>query len=170
MASEQNTSTGIDKEAQQIIDQQMENVKQKEAAAFPCSLFSQSDIDTLLGNPLDKGSYAFENVSENERRYKRESCSWSALRGEGNEVSLWVALPKHFESGQVECSPGSDDRKVSGIGDHAWWEYQKFFGMGTLRVCSTKAMLEVKVDLTDNNEAMARNIAQTVAELVLASQ
>jgi hypothetical protein len=158
------------KEAQKIIDQQMEVNKQKEASTFPCSLFEQSEIETLVGNPLDKGSYAFNNRFENNHQYKSESCSWSPMQGEGNEVSLWVSQPKHFDSGQVECSPGDDNRKISGIGDQAWWEYQKYFGMGTLRVCSTKAMLEVKVDLTSNDEAMARKIAQTMAEKVLASE
>jgi len=42
--------------------------------------------------------------------------------------------------------------------------------MSTLRACSAKAMLEVKIDLTINDEAMARNIAKTMAEKVLASQ
>ena len=42
--------------------------------------------------------------------------------------------------------------------------------MGTLRVCSAKAMLEVKVDLTTKEEGAARTIAQAVAEKVLASQ
>jgi len=158
------------KEAQEIINQQMVSLQQKEAATFPCSMFSQSELEALVGNPLDKGSYAFNNVTENDRRYKTESCDWSAAQGEGNEVGLWIALRKHFDSGQVECSPGSDDRKISGIGDQAWWEYQKFFGMGTLRVCSAKAMLEVKVDLANKDEAKARNIAQTMAKKVLSLQ
>jgi len=157
-------------EAQKIIDQQMEALKQKEASTFPCSLFEQSEIEILVGNPLAKGSYAFNNRFENNRQYKSESCIWSPMQGEGNEVSLWVNQPKHYDSGQVECSPGNDNRKISGIGDQAWCEYQKYFGMGTLRVCSMKAMLEVKVDLTSNDEAMARKIAQTMAEKVLASQ
>lgn len=166
----QYSSDQPNKDAQEIIEQQMETLKQKEASMFPCSLFAQSEIETLVGNPLAKGSYAFNNRFENDRQYKSESCGWSALQGEGNEVSLWVSLPKHFDSGQVGCSPGDNNRKISGIGDQAWWEYQKFFGMGTLRVCSSKAMLEVKVDLTSNDEAMARKIAQTMAEKVLASQ
>ena len=54
--------------------------------------------------------------------------------------------------------------------DRAWWEFQKYFGMGTLRVCSAKAMLEVKVDLTTRDEAVAKAIAQKMAERVLSSQ
>jgi hypothetical protein len=34
----------------------------------------------------------------------------------------------------------------------------------------TAHVLEVKVDLTSNDEAMARKIAQTIAEKVLASE
>jgi hypothetical protein len=42
--------------------------------------------------------------------------------------------------------------------------------MGTLRVCSADAMLEVEVDLTNNDQAVAGKIAQTMAEKVLTSQ
>ena len=160
----------VDPDAQAIIDQQLESLKQQEAARFPCSLFPQADIDALLGNALGQGSYAFNHRFESDRQYDSESCSWSPLQGEGNEASLWVSLPKHFDTGQVACSPGSANREIAGVGDRAWWEYQKFFGLGTLRVCTAKAMLEVKVDLTGNDEAAARKIAQTMADRVMASQ
>jgi hypothetical protein len=160
----------IDPDAQRIIDQQMKGLKEREAATFPCSLFPQAEIETLVGNPLDKGAYAFNNVIRNDHQYKSESCDWSAAGGDGNEVGLTVSLPKHFASGEVECEPGSDDQKTSGVGDQAWWDYQKFFGMGTLRVCSAKAMLEVKVTVTSKDQALARKIAQAMAEKVLASQ
>lgn len=160
----------IDKEAQEIIEEQMKSLQEREAATFPCSLFPQAEIEALVGNPLDKGSYTFNHRFEDDRQYQSESCDWSAAGGEGNEVDLWVSLPKHFSSGRVECSPGSDNRKVSGIGDQAWWEYQEYFGMGTLRVCAAQAMVEVQVDLTGNDEAVARKIAQTMAEKVLASR
>jgi len=160
----------IDPEAQKIIDQQMKSLKEQEAATFPCSLFPQAEIEALVGNPLDKGSYAFNNVSTNDRQYKSESCDWSAAGGGGNEVGLSVSLPKHFASGQVECVAGSDYQKTTGIGDQAWWDYKKFFGMGTLRVCAPKAMVEVKVTVTSKDEALARKIADTMAAKVLASQ
>ena len=80
-----------------------------------------------------------------------------------------MSLPKHFASGPVECEPGSDDQKTSGVGDQAWWDYQKFFGMGTLRVCSAKAMLEVTVTVPSKDQALARKIAPAMAEKVLAS-
>jgi hypothetical protein len=157
-------------EAQDIIEQQMKSLQEKEASTFPCRLWSQEAIEALAGNPLDKGSYTFVNAFENDREYQREECSWSAKGGQGTAVGLWVSLPKHFASGQVECSPGSEHAKIAGIGDQAWWDYQKFAGMGTLRVCSARAMLEVNVDLEGNDEALARTIAQTMSEHVLASQ
>lgn len=160
----------IDKEAQKIIDEQMKSLQDREAATFPCSLFPHADIEALAGNPLDKGSYAFNKVSTNDRQYQSESCDWSAAGGDGNEVGLWVSLPKHFASGQVECMPGSDHQKTPGLGDQAWWDYKKFFGMGTLRVCSAKAMLEVRVTVTSKDEKLARKITQTIAQKVLASQ
>jgi hypothetical protein len=160
----------INKEAEKVIDQQLNDLQEREAATFPCSLFPQTEIEPLVGNPLDKGSYAFNNVTSNGLQYKSESCNWSAAGGSGNEVGLWVSLPKHFASGRVECVPGSDYQKTSGIGDQAWWDYKKFFGMGTLRVCSVKGMLEVKVTVTTKDEALARRIAQTMAEKVLASR
>jgi hypothetical protein len=157
-------------EAGKIIDQQLARLKQKEAAQFPCSLFPQQEIEALVGNPLETGSYTFNNVTHNDHQFRSESCDWSARGGEGSEVGVWVSLPKHFDSGKVECSPGSANAKVPGIGDQAWWEYQRYFGMGTLRVCSGKAMLEVKVTVKSKEEAAARAIAQTAAEKVLASQ
>lgn len=54
--------------------------------------------------------------------------------------------------------------------NQAWWDYKKFFGMGTLRVCSAKAMLEVRVTVTSKDEKLARKITQTIAQKVLASQ
>ena len=161
-------SAPIDKEARKIIDEQTERLQDREAATFPCSLFPQADVEALVGNPLGKGSYAFNNVSTNDRQYKSESCDWSAAGGDGNEVGLWVSLPKHFASGQVECIPGSEHQKTPGLGDQAWWDYKKFFG--TLRVCSAKAMLEVTVTVTSKDEKLARKIAQTIAQRVLASQ
>ena len=42
--------------------------------------------------------------------------------------------------------------------------------MGTLRVCSPKAMLEVKVTVTSKEETAAKTIAQRITEKVLSSQ
>jgi hypothetical protein len=161
-------SAAPEQQAQAIIDQQLQRMQEREAATFPCSLFPQAELEALLGNPLDKGSYAFNNVSDNDHSYKSESCAWSAAQGSGNEADLWVSQPKHFVSGQVECSPGSG-QEISGIGDQAWWNFQKYFGTGTLRVCSTQAMLEVKITMAGKNEAKARKIAGTMAEKVLES-
>lgn len=160
----------IDPEAQKVIDQQMKRMQEKEAATFPCSLFPQAEIEALVGNRVDKGAYAFNHVIRDDHQYKSQSCDWSAAVGNGNEVDLTVSLPKHFASGQVECEPGSENQKTTGIGDQAWWDYKKFFGMGTLNVCSTKALIEVKVTVPSKDEALARKIAQTMAEKVLASQ
>lgn len=154
-------------EADKIIEQELTKVQRKEAATWPCSLFPQPEIEALVGNPLDKGSYAFNNVSENDHEYKSESCDWSARSDEGNEVGLWVSVPKHFKSGRVECSPGGVNQEISGIGDRAWWEYEKYWGRGALRVCSAKAMLEVKVTVKSKDEATAKKIAETMANTVL---
>ncbi|MEK6775888.1 MAG: hypothetical protein AABY87_03265 [bacterium] len=116
------------READKIVEQEMENMQKQEAATFPCSVFTQEEIEALAGNPLDKGSYMFENRTEDDRVYKSESCAWSAKGGQGNEVSLQVSLAKHFDSGQVVCYPplGAEDdnpwapKKVSGVGDQAW--------------------------------------------------
>jgi hypothetical protein len=162
--------TAEQKEAEKIIDQKLAEVKRTDAARYPCSLFPQPEIEALVGNPLETGNYTFNNVSEDAHSFKAENCDWSAKGGEGNEAGVWASLPKHFDSGKVECSPGSDSDTISGIGDHAWWNYQKAYGMGALRVCSTKAMLEVKVTVKSKEEAAARKMAQTMAERVLASQ
>lgn len=166
------------READQIVGQGMEKMQKQEAATFPCSVFTQEEIEALAGNPLDKGSYMFENRTEDDRVYKGESCAWSAKGGQGNEVSLRVSQAKHFDSGQVVCYPAlgaeADNRwapkKIPGIGDQAWWEYKKSWGMGTLRFCSAKMLAEVHVDLTGDDEAAAEKMARAVAGKVLASQ
>jgi hypothetical protein len=160
----------MQKDADKTIAREMARVQQKDASTWPCSLFPQAEAEALVGNPLDKGSYTFNNVTDNDHQYKSESCAWSASGGGGNEASLWVSLPKHFDSGQVECSPGSGNKQVSGIGNSTWWDYQKYWGAGTLRVCAAKAMLEVKVTLKSKDEAATRKIAEEMAEKVLASQ
>ena len=129
----------MSREADKIIDQQMEKIHEQEAATFPCSLFPQEEIEALVGNPLEEGRYTFENRSEDGRKYGSESCAWSAKGAEGNEVNLWVSLAKHFDPHQVVCYPplGAADnnpwapKKVPGIGDQAWWEYEKSWGIGT---------------------------------------
>jgi hypothetical protein len=156
-------------EADRIVKQQMEKLQQKEASTYPCSVFTQQEIEALAGNPLDKGSYAFNNVFEDTHEYKSVSCGWSATSEHANEVTLWVSLPKHFNSGKVECSPGAASDKISGIGDQAWWNYQKSWGIGTLRVCSEKAMLETKVTMKGQAESAAKTAAQTIAGKVLGS-
>ena len=160
----------LQKEADRIVEQQMANLQTKEASTFPCSLFPQQEIERLAGNPLDKGSYTFNNITVDDHSYKSESCDWSAKGGQGNEVVLSVSLPKHFKSGAVECEQDHANKKISGPGDQSRWEYVKSFGMGTLRVCSAKAMLEVKVTVTSKEEALAKRLAQSVSDKVLASQ
>jgi hypothetical protein len=166
-ASEQ--AKAAQQEADRIVKQQMANLQQKEASTYPCSVFTQQEIEALAGNPLDKGSYAFNNVFEDTHEYKSVSCGWSATSEHANEVTLWVSLPKHFRSGKVECSPGAASDKIPGIGDQAWWNYQKSWGIGTLRVCSEKAMLETKVTMKGQAESAAKTAAQTIAGKVLGS-
>jgi len=42
--------------------------------------------------------------------------------------------------------------------------------MGTLRVCSDRALVEVEVDLAGNDEALAERVARTMAEKINSSQ
>jgi hypothetical protein len=152
--------------------------KGKEEVVFPCNVFTQEEIEALAGNPLGIGRYTFENLTEDGSSYGGESCSWSTVGGKGNEISIRVSLAKHFGAGQVECYPppgaGTDDpqapKKISLIGDQAWWSYRKNYGVGTLRVCSPKELLEVTIDLAGDNEMTALEMTRTVAEKVLAAR
>jgi hypothetical protein len=158
-----------DPEAQAIIAQRLKRMQEREAATFPCSLFTQAGLEALLGNPLDSGHYAFNHVDDNGHQYGSESCGWSAAQGGGNAADLWVSRPGQFASGRVECSPGSAGHEISGSGDQAWWEFGKSSGIGTLRVCSAQAMLEVKITLAGRDGVRARKIAETIAGKVLES-
>jgi hypothetical protein len=161
-------------QAGEIIDEELGKVAAKEAARFPCSLFEQQEVEALIGNALEPASYTFENISENGHDYQGESCEWFTFADDANEIGLRVSQAKHFQSGSVECkAPSNADsgphapRSTPGIGESAWWEYDKSWGMGTLLVCSTAARIRVEVDLATDDETAALAAARTLAERAL---
>ena len=158
-------------EADQIIQRELDRQKTESAASFPCSLFEQRELETLLGNPVDSGDHTFEHRSENDRSWRSEACSWSSTEEGGAEMSLWVSRPEHFDSGRVECYSPLDRAagELSGMGDSAWWTFDKYWGIGTLRACSEKALVEVKITRRGGDEESLESIARTIAERLLSA-
>ena len=154
-------------QAQQIIEQQLDAMQQKSAAKFPCSLFTQPEIEGLMGLSLDPGEYTFNNVDEDNHQYQADECLWSKLNVP-DEARLSVSQTKHFKSGKVECDAGGLHHKLTGLGDEAYWEWQSY-GIGELRVCTTQVMVKARIYKKGKDEATNQKIARAVAEKALAS-
>jgi hypothetical protein len=154
-------------EAAAIIDSTLGQMRRAEAATFPCSIFSVDDVVQLTGTPADSGAYAFVHRNEDDKEWRSASCAWSGSNEQATDVDLWVSLPENFDNRQVICHPAIGAREVPGIGKAAWWSFMDGFGIGTLRVCTDKALLEVKIDRRDGKEAEVQDVARAVAQKVI---
>ena len=156
-------------QADSIIAGAMQQVKESEMARFPCSLFRSEEVADLIGAPVDSGSYTFVNRSEDNIEWKSEACAWSRQEDMNTVVDVWVSRPAHFASGKVECHPLAGEPEVPGVGKSAWWQYYDGYGLGSLRVCSDAALLEVKIDRGKSaTEAQTQETARKVAEEIMA--
>ena len=152
-----------------IITQALREVQEQEAATFPCSLFTSEEMGEIVGTPVDSGSYTFVNRSEDDREWKSEACAWSTQADDNTVVDAWVSLPAHFDSGQVACNPMIGATELSGAGRSAWWQYMQGYGLGTLRVCTDAALLEVKLDRGQSaTETDVQELARRVADQIVA--
>jgi len=155
-------------QADSMIAGAMQQLKETEMARFPCSLFRPEEMTGIAGVPVDSGSYTFVNRSEDNIEWKSEACAWSRQEDMNTVVDVWVSLPAHFPSGKVECHPLTGEPEVPGIGKSAWWQYYDGYGLGTLRVCSDSALMEVKVDKGKSaSEAQTQETARKVAEEIM---
>jgi hypothetical protein len=154
-------------EAAAIIDSTLGQMRRQEAGTFPCSVFTVADLAQLTGTPVDSGAYTFVHQNEDNREWRSPSCAWSGSNEQATDVDLWVSLPQNFDGGQVICHPAIGAKEVSGIGKTAWWSFMDGFGIGTLRVCTDKALLEVKIDRPNGKEDEVQGVARTIAEKVL---
>lgn len=159
------------REAEVIIKRELEKMEKKEAVTFPCSLFKTDEIIAINGNPVESGAYTFNHMDEDGRKFRAAECAWLNKEEGGGTVNLWVSRIEHFDSGKVECYPPpgkSGPGNLAGIGTAAYWDFVKYFGMGTLRVCSEKALFEVKINKKGADEGAVQGMARKVAEKALA--
>ncbi|HKY61636.1 MAG TPA: hypothetical protein VJP59_11560 [Gemmatimonadota bacterium] len=160
-------------EAEAIIDRELARVEREEASTFPCSAFTQAEMEALAGDSLAAPMYAFLHKTENESAWRAESCDWLEAKEGGTSVSLWVSRPEHFDSGQVECYWLGGELRTEGLESlpgvrEARWDFPGF-GRGTLRVCADRALVEVLVDRGDEDEGAAFETARGVVEKTLGS-
>lgn len=158
-------------EAEAIIKQELEKMQKKEAAAFPCSLFKTDEIAAIIGNPVESGAHSFIHMYEGERKFRAVDCSWPNKEVGGGTVNLWVSRNEHFDSRKVECYPPlgkSGPGNLAGIGREAYWEFDKYLGMGTFRVCSEKTLFEVKISKKGADESTVQGMVRKVAEKIVA--
>jgi hypothetical protein len=169
IASDSAVSDADMAEASRIIDSTLTQMKRTEAATFPCSLFSAQDVAQITGTPADSGAYTFVNRSEDDREWKSESCTWSGSNEQDTDVDIWVSQPQHFPSGQVICHPLIGGKEITGMGRAAWWTFMTGYGIGTLRVCTDKVLLEVQISRPNGEEEGVLRTAREVAERITAS-
>ena len=140
---------------------------------FPCSLLSQTQVEQLAGNPLDKGSAATNHTTENDVEYVAEACTWSASGSDpAVEVTVAVSRASDFPSGSVECPPllGADS-SVSGLGGPASWSWTgtgSTVEKGVLRVCESTSLVTVTVR-GPGTEPAIQQIARDVETQVAAT-
>jgi hypothetical protein len=152
-----------------VITQALREVAEDEATTFPCSLFTSEEIAGMVGTPVDSGSYTFVNRSEDDIEWKSQACAWSTQADDNTVVDAWVSLPAHFDSGEVACHPMIGATELSGVARGAWWQFMDGYGLGTLRVCTDAALLEVKLDRGESaTEAEVQELARRVADEIVA--
>jgi len=152
-----------------IIAGALQQLKESDAASFPCTLFTSEDVADMVGMPVDSGAYTFVHRNENDVEWQSEACAWSTPEDMNTVVDVWVSLPRHFPAGRVACHAVAGADVVPGLENGAWWQYYDGFGLGTLRVCAAAALLEVKVDLGKSaTEAQVQETARQVANAIVA--
>jgi hypothetical protein len=59
--------------------------------------------------------------------------------------------------------------ELSGVARGGWWQFMDGYGLGTLRVCTDAALLEVKLDRGKSaTEAEVQELARRVADQIVA--
>lgn len=158
----------LSEEAEETIDPADEHEAERNAATFPCNIFSAAYLERVMEVAMDGGAYSLVNRTEDEHAWKSDACVWKAKGDAVGEADLWISQAKHFDSAKVECyAPLAGGDPLDGVGNNAWWRYQKSWGIGTLRVCGPSALLEVEVTRPGTEEAAVRQSARTIAQRAL---
>jgi hypothetical protein len=138
------------------------------AAAFPCNLISQQEIEQLAGNPLDRGDASTDYVTEDTANWAALECAWLKPGAQNpTEITLAVSRAADFPEGSVQCPPSpASSTMVTGLGEQGLWSWADTgttITVGKLRVCADKALVDVRVDSAGSGEAhlaVARGVAQ----------
>ena len=150
------------------IQQELEKKKAKDARMLPCSLFKSDELEKILGTPVRAGKYEARNVSEKENEYAVETCFWERIVETGSDLSLNVSLPEHFAAKKVECTPLVGKPKALKVaGKPGWWNFHKSIGRGTLRVCNSDALVQIRVDKDGDDESALKTRALDIAKQTL---
>ena len=57
---------------------------------------------------------------------------------------------------------------IADLGEHAWWEWDDFPEVrGDLRVCTSDALYDLRLELPDGDPSAMRDNAIAIAELVI---
>lgn len=158
----------LSEEAEETIAPVDEHEAERNAATFPCNIFSQGYLAKLMGAEMDGGTYSLVSRTEDSHAWKSDACVWQSTGGGSGKADLWISQAKHFDSGKVACYPPLDGAEpFSGLGTKAWWRFQKSWGIGTIRACSASALAEAEVARPGADEAAVRQSARLIVQRAL---
>ncbi len=156
---------GLSEDAEETIEPADEHEAERNAATFPCNIFSEAYLERLMTVAMDGGAYSLVSRTEDARAWKSDACAWQAKGGGSGKADLWISQAKHFDSGKVACYPPLDGAEpITSVGTKAWWSFQKSWGIGTLRACTASALIEAQVARPGADEAAVRQSARTIAQ------
>ena len=155
----------LSEEAEETIAPVDEHEAERNAATFPCNIFSEAYLAKLMEVAMDGGAYSLVSRTEDAHAWKSDACVWQATGGGSGKADLWISQAKHFDSGKVACYPPLDGAEpFPGVGTKAWWHFQKSWGIGTLRACSASALVEAQVARPGADEAAVRQSARAIVQ------
>ena len=141
-------------------------------AEYPCDLIPQAEIEQLTTNSVEPGDAATNHVTEGDASWVGHECAWLEPSADTpTEVTIDVARADGFPSGAVACPPLSSSDPVPNLGTQASWSWSNpgtAITVGTLRVCSSAALVDVRVSGATSSDAHLA-VATAVAEKVLAA-
>lgn len=143
------------------------------AEEFPCDLVAQNDVSRIVGNPVDPGDAVTTHVTEGQVGYTARQCIWGApIATDGTDARLQVSRAEDNDGADPGCPPiPGSSVPVVGLGTSATWSWVDpgtSTTVGTLRVCSAPALIEVTITGSTSGDAHLA-AARAVAEQALSA-
>lgn len=138
-----------------------------------CDLATDADVEAAFGEDVPPGSFSSGSTDEDDVQWMSDNCNWEIE--DGLEVSLAFTTADDFADGELLC-PELDSfdvpsTPVEGLdATSAAWVNDKIDpNEGTLRICTTFALMDIDVESPDGSRDPDTMQSQAVAlaEVVL---